>query len=263
MFWIEALILGVVQGLAEFLPVSSSGHLEIGFVLLGLKDSDNLLFAVVVHLATAVSTVVVYRRDIGNLALGLLTFKANKSRSFMLKILLSTIPLAIIGLLWQEEIKMFFSGNLLLVGTMLLITAILLTMSHFFRKQSGEVTFFKALIIGIAQAGAVLPGLSRSGATIATALILGVEREKAAKFSFLMILIPIVGAAMLKLKDYLETPIPAAISAINLSIGFLAAFLAGYFACRLMVRLVTKGSLIFFSLYCAVVGIIAIVSQLL
>ena len=262
MSWIEALILGIVQGLTEFLPVSSSGHLEIGSVLLGLQGSNNLLFAVVVHLATAMSTIVVYRRDIGRLAVGLLNLKANESWNFTFKILLSMIPVAIIGLLWQDEIEAFFSGNLLLVGSMLLITAILLTVSHYFGKPTGEVTFLKALIIGFAQAVAVLPGISRSGATISTALILGVEREKAARFSFLMVLIPIVGAAMLKLKDYFESPIAMGLSSVSLLVGFLAAFLSGYFACRLMVRLVTKGSLIFFAMYCAIVGVIAIISQI-
>ncbi|MCP4457457.1 MAG: undecaprenyl-diphosphate phosphatase [Cytophagales bacterium] len=263
MSWIEALILGIVQGLTEFLPVSSSGHLEIGSVLLGLKSSNNLLFAVVVHLATAMSTIVVYRKDIGQLSLGLLSFQANESWNYMLKILLSMIPVAVIGLLWQNEIEAFFSGNLFLVGCMLLITAILLIVSHYYGKQSGEFTFFKAFIVGIAQAVAVLPGISRSGATISTALILGVEREKAARFSFLMVLIPIIGAATLKLKDYFESPLTDAISGFSLVIGFLAAFLSGYFACQLMVRLVTKGRLIFFAVYCAIAGAIAIISQLL
>ena len=262
MTWIEALVLGVIQGLTEFLPVSSSGHLEIGSVLLGLQGSDNLLFAVVVHLATALSTVIVYRRDIGHLTLGLISFKANESWNYTFKILLSMIPVAVIGLLWQDEIEAFFSGNLLLVGSMLLITASLLLVSHYYGKQSGDITFLKALIIGMAQAVAVLPGISRSGATISTALILGVEREKAARFSFLMVLIPIVGAAMLKLKDYFETSASTEIAAPSLIVGFLAAFLSGYFACRLMIRLVTKGSLIFFSAYCGIVGIIAILSQL-
>lgn len=262
MSWIEALILGLVQGLTEFLPVSSSGHLEMGAVLLSLQGSCNLFFAVVVHLATAMSTLVVYRKDIGHLAVGLFHFKANESWDFTFKLLLSMIPIAVIGLLWQDEIEAFFSRNLLLVGSMLLVTATLLTVSHSFGKRTGEVTFWKALIIGLAQAVAVLPGISRSGATISTALILGVEREKAARFSFLMVLVPVIGAALLKLKDYFESPIAMEISLVSLVVGFLAAFLSGYFACRLMVRLVTKGRLIFFAVYCATVGIIAIVSQI-
>jgi len=262
MSWFEALIPGIVQGLTEFLPVSSSGHLEIGSVLLGLQDSNNLLFAVVVHLATAMSTILVYRRDITNLSLGLLSFELNESWKFAGKIIISMIPVAIIGLLWQEEIEAFFSGNLLLVGSMLLVTAVLLTLSHYFGKQSGEVTFFKALVIGLAQAVAVLPGISRSGATISTALILGVDREKAARFSFLMVLIPIIGAAFLKLKDFFESPVAIGISPISLMVGFVAAFLSGYFACRLMVKLVTKGSLIFFAGYCAIIGVTAIISQI-
>ncbi len=263
MSWIQALILGIVQGLTEFLPVSSSGHLEIASTLLGLNSSNNLLFAVVVHLATAMSTIVVYRKDIKNLALGLLSFKANESWNFTLKIILSMIPVAVIGLLWQDEIESFFSGNLILVGSMLVITAILLTVSHNMKRQSGEVTFFKALIIGFSQAVAVIPGISRSGATISIALILGVKRENAARFSFLMVLIPIIGAAILKLKDYFDAIITVGISGSSLLVGFLGAFLSGYFACRLMVKLVTKGRLIFFAIYCALVGIIAIVSQLI
>ena len=262
MSWIHSLILGIIQGLTEFLPVSSSGHLEIGSSLLGLKNSNNLLFAVVVHLATALSTIVVYRKDIGDLAVGLISFKVNESWNFASKISLSMIPVAVIGILWQDEIESFFSGNLVLVGSMLLVTAILLALSHFIRKQSGDITFFKALIIGLAQAVAVLPGISRSGATISTALMLGVERERAARFSFLMVLIPIIGAAILKLKDYFEAPISMGIPVASLVVGFLVAFISGYFACRIMVRLVTKGSLIFFAVYCAFIGVISIVSQL-
>ena len=262
MSWFHALILGVIQGLTEFLPVSSSGHLEIGSALLGFRNSNNLLFTVVVHLATAMSTIVVYRKDIGGLAVGLVSFKMNESWNFASKILLSMLPVAIVGLLWQDEIESFFSGNLVLVGSMLMVTSILLAVSHFIGRQSGEITFFKALVIGLAQAVAVLPGISRSGATISTALILGIERERAAKFSFLMVLIPIIGATIFKLEAYLATPILIGIPVANLSIGFLAAFISGYFACRLMVKLVSKGNLVFFAIYCAIVGIISIVSQL-
>jgi undecaprenyl-diphosphatase len=263
MTWIEALILGLIQGLTEFLPVSSSGHLEIGSVLLGLQNSDNLLFAIVVHLATALSTIVVYRRDIGKLVSGLLEFKANESFTFSVKILLSMIPVGVVGVLWKDEIEELFSGNLLLVGSMLLVTAILLAFSHFVGKKSGEVTTLKAVVIGFAQAIAILPGISRSGATISTALLLGVEREKAARFSFLMVLIPILGAAALKLKDYFEASGSTGISEISLIVAFLSAFVSGYFACRLMVKLVTRGSLIYFAIYCCLIGLVALFYQII
>lgn len=262
MTWLEALILGLVQGLTEFLPVSSSGHLEIGSVLLGLESNENLLFAVVVHLATALSTMVVYRRDIGTILYELFQFKINESLRFTLTIFISMVPVLIVGLFFQDEVEQFFSGNLVLVGTMLLVTAALLLLSHYYKSGEKEVDGIRALVIGLAQAIAVLPGVSRSGATISTALLLGVERKKAARFSFLMVIIPILGAAVLKLKDFIDSP-AADVSAGPLVIGFLAAFISGILACRWMVRLVTKGGLIFFAMYCAIIGLIAIVSQVI
>lgn len=262
MSWLEALILGLVQGLTEFLPVSSSGHLQLGAAIFSQKPADNLLFAVVVHLATALSTVVVYRKDIGGLVLGLLQFRQNESWRFALLIFLSMIPVAIIGIFYQDQVESFFEDNIMLVGSMLLVTAGLLTLTHFYNSGTGKVTPLKAIAIGIAQAIAVLPGISRSGATISMALLLGVDREKAARFSFLMVVIPIVGAAILKMKDYLDSPEAYVLSIPILVVGFLAAFISGFLACRWMVKLVTKGQLLYFAIYCAVLGGIAILLSL-
>lgn len=263
MSWIEALILGIIQGLTEFLPVSSSGHLEIGSVLLDVKSEENLLFAVLVHAATALSTIVVFRNDIGQVLGGMMKFEWNDSWSFAFKIALSMIPVGIVGVFFEEEVSSFFTGNLLLVGSMLLITSALLFFTHFKKSNDKPVGFFEATIIGLAQAIAILPGISRSGSTIATALILGVDKSKATQFSFLMVLIPILGASALKMKDYFEAPeLYSGLSVSTMVVGFLAAFIAGYLACKWMVGIVRKGKLTYFAAYCLVVGIVAIVSQI-
>lgn len=263
MTWLEALILGVIQGLTEFLPVSSSGHLEIGSVLLGVQSSENLLFAVVVHAATALSTIVVYRKDILEILKGLLEFKWNESWEFGFKIALSMIPVAIVGIFFEDDVEQFFSGNMVLVGSMLLITSALLFFTHFAKSNEGNVTYSKSVIIGLSQAMAILPGISRSGSTIATALLLGVEKSKATRFSFLMVLIPILGASFLKFKDYLEAPeVDNGLSAISLIIGFVAAFIAGYIACKWMIGIVRRGKLTWFAVYCLIIGAIALLSQL-
>ncbi len=263
MTWIEALILGIIQGLTEFLPVSSSGHLEMGTVLLGVKSEENLLFAVIVHAATALSTIVVFRKDIGEIITGLFQFKWNESWDFGIKIIISMIPVGIVGVFFEDEITALFTGNLLLVGSMLLVTSALLFFSHFKKNNEKPVSKPHALIIGLAQAVAILPGISRSGATIATALLLGVEKNKATRFSFLMVLIPILGASMLKLKDYFEAPAAyEGLSGPSMVVGFLAAFLAGYVACKWMIGIVRKGKLTYFAAYCLVIGLIAIISQI-
>ncbi|WP_462248382.1 undecaprenyl-diphosphate phosphatase [Ekhidna sp.] len=260
MNWLEALILGIIQGLTEFLPVSSSGHLEIGSVLLDAQSSDNLLFAVVVHLATALATIAVFKEDILLIIKDVLKFKWNESTQFVAKILLSMIPVFVVAVFFKDQIESLFVGNLLLVGAMLLITGCLLLFAHYKRSGDKRVGFISAIVIGIAQAVAVLPGISRSGSTIATALILGVEKSKAARFSFLMVLIPILGASLLELIDYSENPGAHSIDTTTLVIGFFAAFISGFIACKWMIKLVKSGKLTYFAFYCFIVGLIAIIS---
>jgi len=260
---IEAVILGIIQGLTEFLPVSSSGHIELGTVLLGVQSKDNLLFSVVVHSATALSTIVVFRKDIADLIKGLFKFKWNTSVQYIAKLLISMIPVGLIGVFYKDQIEAFFGGNVLLVGFMLLLTATLLAMTYYSRREGGSVTYGKAIIIGVAQAIAILPGVSRSGATIATSILIGVEKEKAARFSFLMVLLPIIGASLLEIKDFIEAPeLAGGISGTALLLGFLAAFISGLLACQWMIAIVKKGKLIYFAIYCLIVGAIAIITAL-
>ncbi len=253
----QALLLGILQGLTEFLPVSSSGHLEIGNALLGVKTTNNLLFTVVVHVATVLSTIVVFRKDILKLIKDLLAFEWNESTIYISKLVLSSFPVLVLGLFFKTEIEQLFTGNLVLVGSMLLLTALLLGLTHFVKKTDGKITFFKAIIIGFAQAMAVVPGISRSGATIATGLLLKTNKSEIARFSFLMVLIPILGAAFLDLVSG-EVTSNETIGLIPLSIGFLAAFFSGLLACSWMIKIVKRGNLIYFAIYCLVIGVIAI-----
>lgn len=262
---LEAIILGIIQGLTEFLPVSSSGHLEIGGVLLNIHTSDGLLFTIVVHAATALSTIIVFRKDLVSLITEFFKFKWNESVDFVLKIFISMIPIGIVGVFFEEEVERLFTGNLMLVGSMLILTAILLAFTYLVRHKEGTaVKYWQAIVIGLAQAIAILPGISRSGSTIATALLIGVNKEKAARFSFLMVLVPILGASLLKLIEYIEQPVVEnETSGLVLFVGFLMAFIAGLIACKLMINIVKKGKLIYFAIYCAIVGLTAIVSQLI
>lgn len=254
---IQALILGLLQGLTEFLPVSSSGHLEIGHAVLGVKTGNNLLFAVTVHLATVLSTLVVFRKDIFNLITDLFAFQWNASTVYVSKLLFSAFPVLVLGLFFAGQIEQFFTANLVLVGSMLLITSGLLAFAHFAKKRELQITWGKALVIGIAQAMAVMPGISRSGATIATGLLLGIKKDEVARFSFLMVLVPILGAAFLDVigGDFSKA---STIGILPLVIGFLAAFFSGLLACSLMIKLVKRGKLIYFAVYCLIVGLIAI-----
>lgn len=263
MTWIEAVILGIVQGLTEFLPVSSSGHLEIGTVLLGIETSENLLFSIVVHGATALSTIIVFRKDIWVLIRGTLSLKWNESTQYVFKIAVSMIPVFIVGVFFEDEVEALFGGKIVLVACMLLVTGTLLFITHYIKSKEKEVSFFRAIIIGIAQAIAIFPGISRSGATITTALFLGVEKSKAARFSFLMVLPPILGATLLEaLKFFKSEDAHSTITAGALTAGFVAAFIAGILACQWMINLVKKGKLIYFALYCFALAIIALVLTL-
>ncbi|MFT4545151.1 MAG: undecaprenyl-diphosphatase [Bacteroidia bacterium] len=252
-FW-EALILGLIQGVTEFLPVSSSGHLELGKVLLG-DDSlpeESLLFTVVVHAATALSTIVIFRNDILEILKGLFQFKWNEEAQFSVKIIVSMMPAAIIGVLFNDQIEALFSGQILLVGAMLILTGLLLFLADRAKKTDKKVSYANALIIGISQAIAILPGISRSGATISTSVLLGIDREKAARFSFLMVVPLILGKIA---KDLLDGNISSETTDLMpLAVGFVAAFVAGLFACTWMISLVKKSQLRYFSYYCFVVG---------
>ncbi len=265
MSWWEALILGLVQGLTEFLPVSSSGHLEIGQALLGTAGEENLTFAVVVHTATVLSTLVILWKEVAQLFKGTFTtLKWNEDKNYVSMILVSMIPVFVVGMFLKDQVEGFFGSGLLLVGICLCITAILLYLSEWLSKRHAgvghEVGYKDAIIIGLAQAVAVLPGLSRSGTTIATGLLCGVKKESVTKFSFLMVLIPILGEAFLELLDLLTGELSAnAIGVLPLVVGFLAAFASGCFACRFMINIVRRQKLIYFAIYCLCAGIFAVV----
>ncbi|WP_297803357.1 undecaprenyl-diphosphate phosphatase [uncultured Polaribacter sp.] len=260
---IEAIILGIIQGLTEFLPVSSSGHLELAKAILGDTSvpEESLTFTVVLHFATALSTLVIFRKEVAEIIKGLFQFKWNDEFKFSVKIILSMIPAVFVGLLFEEELESFFGGKILLVGVMLLITALLLLLADKAKNTNKEVTFSNSVIIGISQAIAMLPGISRSGATISTSVLLGIDRTRAAKFSFLMVVPLIFGKIG---KDLLGGDLSFHSSdIIPISAGFIAAFFAGLLACKWMIALVKKSKLSYFSLYCAIVGFIAIVYALL
>ena len=261
---IQAFFLGLVQGLTEFLPVSSSGHLEIAKALFGLDltGKESLTFDVVVHAGTALSTIVVFRKDIGKIISGLLKFQWNAETKFALFIVLSMVPAGIIGLCFEEEISALFEGQLLLIGVTLTITGFLLFLADKARVTDKEVKGWDSLIIGLAQAVAILPGISRSGSTIATSVLLGIDRTKAARFSFLMVLPIILGKALLDVKDIVGgEALGADVSLLALIIGLLAAFVSGIFACNWMLSLVKRSQLKYFSFYCFAAAGIVVISQ--
>jgi len=255
---VEAIALGIIQGLTEFLPISSSGHLELAKTLFGtsIEAEESLFLVLTLHMATALSTVVVFRTEINDLLKGLIALKQNESTRFSLKILLSMLPAVLVGLFLQTEIESLFSQNLLLIGILLLVTALLLYIADKAKNTDQSVSTPQALILGLVQAVAILPGLSRSGSTIATAVLLGIDREKAARFSFLMVLPLIFGSMAKKIMDA-ENTIEAT-NELPLVLGFLAAFFTGILACKWMIALVKKSQLKYFSIYCFIIGGIAI-----
>lgn len=268
MNWLEALLLGFVQGLTEFLPVSSSGHLTIGQELLNLNTSaaDNLLFTVTVHAATVLSTIVILWKEIEGLFKGsFFTTAWNEEKIYVSKILLSMIPVFIIGMFFKDDVEAIFGSGLLIVGCCLLLTAAFLTFAYYAKpRQKETISYRDAFIIGLGQALAVLPGLSRSGTTIATGLILGNKKDSVAQFSFLMVLIPILGETLLNVIEMIQDPtLIGGIGFVPLTAGFLAAFLSGCVACKFMINLVKKGKLIYFAIYCAIVGLTTIAFSLL
>lgn len=262
MDWIQALILGIVQGLTEYLPVSSSGHLAIGQTLFGMNDgSDNLAFTVAVHVATVLSTLVVLWREIAWLLAGLFKWEMNDETRYVLNIVVSMIPVGIVGVFFKEQVEAIFGSGLFIVGCCLLVTATLLAFSYYAKpRQKSELSVRDAFIIGIAQACAVLPGLSRSGSTIATGLLLGNKKERLAQFSFLMVIPPILGEAFLDLlKVSKGEAVMGNIDTLPLVIGFVAAFVSGCFACKWMIDIVKRGKLIWFAAYCALMGAVTLV----
>jgi undecaprenyl-diphosphatase len=255
---LEAIVLGIIQGLTEFLPVSSSGHLELAKAILGDTSvpEESLTFTVVLHFATALSTLVIFRKEVIEIFKGLFQFKWNNEFKFSLKIIISMIPAVIVGLLFEKQLESFFGGKILLVGCMLLLTALLLLLADKAKNTKKEVSFWNAVLIGVSQAIAMLPGISRSGATISTSVLLGVDRTRAAKFSFLMVVPLIFGKIG---KDVLSGDLNLQSSdMIPITAGFIAAFLAGLLACKWMISLVKKSKLSYFSIYCAIVGSTAI-----
>ena len=266
MSWFEALVLGLIQGLTEYLPVSSSGHLAIGQALFGMNDgADNLMFTVAVHVATILSTVVILWSEIDWVLKGLFKFKMNDETKYVLNIIVSMIPVGVVGLLFKDQVEEIFGSGLLVVGCCLLITAALLTFSYYAKpRQKEHISMKDAFIIGIAQAIAVLPGVSRSGSTIATGLLLGNKKESLAQFSFLMVIPPILGEALLDvLKMMKGENVMGGIETLPLMVGFVAAFLAGCVACKWMISIVKRGKLIYFGIYCAIVGVVTIICSLL
>ena len=276
MEWLDALILGIVQGLAEYLPISSSGHLEIFREILGIDlPSDKILqFDLIVHAATVCSTIVILWPMFSKLCVSFFGFKKDYDYYYVWKILLSCIPIGIVGVFFKDFVEQFFGGGLTVVGVCLLITACLLTFAYLSGRKAGggvvsaekgrDISWSDAFIIGCAQAVAVLPGLSRSGTTIATGILLGDKRDRVASFSFLMVIIPILGEALLDLKDIMTTPADqgdSAVGALALIVGFVSSFVVGCCACKWMIELVKKGKLIWFAVYCVAMGVICLLWQ--
>ena len=270
MNWLDALIMGVVQGLAEYLPISSSGHLEICRSILGLDlDPDKALtFSLMLHVATVLSTLVVLWREFWPLCTSFFTLKRDANTTYVWKILLSCIPVGIVGVMFKDTVEQFFGTGLTVVGICLIITALLLAFAYYTglrqgnaESQSGrDISWIDALVIGIAQAVAVLPGLSRSGTTIATGIILGNKRAEVAKFSFFMVILPILGEGLLDVKDMLTEPaaVTATVGFVPLAVGFIAAFAVGCMACKWMIDIVKRGKLVWFAVYCLAAGLLCL-----
>ena len=265
MSWLEALVLGIVQGLTEYLPVSSSGHLAIGSALFGIEGEENLTFTIVVHVATVLSTLVILWKEIEWIFRGLFKFEMNSETRYAINILISMIPVGIVGVFFKDKVEAIFGSGLLIVGCMLLVTAALLAFSYYAKpRQKENISMKDAFIIGLSQACAVLPGLSRSGTTIATGLLLGNNKAKLAQFSFLMVIPPILGEALLDvLKMVMGEDVAGDIPTLSLVVGFVAAFLSGCLACKWMINIVKKGKLIYFAIYCAIAGLITIACTLM
>ena len=260
---LQALLLGLLQGLTEYLPVSSSGHLTICSTLFGIDGEENLTFTIAVHVATVLSTLFILWKEVAWLFKGLAKMQWNDEARYTVNILISMIPVGIVGVFFKDYVEEIFGSGLAIDGSMLLVTALLLAFSYYARpRQKENISMKDAFVIGLAQAAAVMPGLSRSGSTIATGLLLGNKKESLAQFSFLMVIPPILGEALLDTMKAIKGGTEAAIGDISLSalgIGFAAAFIAGCFACKWMIDIVKRGKLIYFAIYCAIVGIATLI----
>jgi undecaprenyl-diphosphatase len=256
MNWFQALVLGLIQGLTEFLPVSSSGHLELGKYLFNINPDSNFYFSVAVHGATVLSTLVVLWKEIADLFKGVFKFRLNEETKYVIRLIISMIPVGLAGIFLKEIVETWFTGNMVSLGIQFLITAVLLVIPAFLKPRERNITYLDSFIIGIAQALAVVPAISRSGATIATGLMLGNKKSEIAKFSFLMVLVPVIGANLVELKsgDFSTE----GTSFMIIALGFMAAFISGYFACRWMINLVKKGNLNWFAAYCVLIGLFSI-----
>lgn len=265
MTWFEALVLGLIQGLTEYLPVSSSGHLAIGSALFDINGEENLTFTILVHIATVLSTLLVLGTEIVWILKGLFKFRMNEETRYVINIIVSMIPIGIVGVFFKDKVEAIFGSGLTIVGACLILTALLLAFSYYYKpRQKEHISVKDAFIIGLAQACAVLPGLSRSGSTIATGLLLGDDKKKLAQFSFLMVIPPILGEALLDaLKMAKGEDLAGDISGTALTVGFLAAFLSGCLACKWMISIVKKGKLIYFAIYCAIAGAVTLAMSLL
>lgn len=266
MDWLQALWLGLIQGLTEYLPVSSSGHLTIASHLFGIEGEENLAFTVAVHVATVFSTLVVLWKEIAWIFRGLFRFQYNDETRYVANIVVSMIPVGIVGVSFKDKVEEVFGSGLVIVGAMLIVTALLLTFSYYAKPRAKEnISIKDAFIIGLAQAVAVLPGLSRSGSTIATGLLLGNNKARLAQFSFLMVIPPILGEALLdtvKMVKHGTAAVMGDISLGVLAVGFIAAFVSGCVACKWMINIVKRGKLVYFSIYCAIVGVITLLLSL-
>ena len=264
MDWLQALIMGIVQGLTEYLPVSSSGHLAIISNFFGIEGEESLMFTIAVHVATVLSTLVMLWREIDWILKGLFKFQMNEETKYVLNIIVSMIPVGIVGVFFKDEVEEIFGSGLLVVGAMLLLTALLLIFSYYAKpRQKERISMWDAFVIGVAQACAVLPGLSRSGSTIATGLMLGNKKEKLAQFSFLMVIPPILGEALLDVMKAMKgEAVMGSIGTVPLLVGFVAAFLSGCLACKWMIDIVKRGKLIYFGIYCAIIGVVTILLSL-
>ncbi len=255
---LQAFLLGLIQGLTEFLPVSSSGHLELGKALLGIHE-PSLLFTVVVHGATVLSIIVVFWQEILRLVKAPFTLKWNEDNQYIVKLLISAIPAGIVGLLFKDQLESLFTGNVLFVGIMLLITTAVLSLTSVAKDRKRKINYLDAFIIGISQAIAILPGISRSGMTISTGLLLGNDKDQVAKFSFLMVIIPVVGANIVDMMGQDWSAVNNDIGITALVVGFITAFISGVLACKFMINIVRKSKMSYFAIYTFIVAMIAII----